>query len=108
MQRWRVSGKGVLTWRFCPGGYSYIVSATTPARFSPAFTWHGFQFVEMSVSNWPGFQPSASIITALYIHTNLARTGASRAPRADASTPPSFPAPSMGWPMHAPGRLGPS
>ncbi|EDQ88845.1 uncharacterized protein MONBRDRAFT_25968 [Monosiga brevicollis MX1] len=47
-----------------------------PADILPAFTWHGFQYVELNVTNWPAFDPSNihNLVSAVYSHTDITPT----------------------------------
>lgn len=56
----------------------HILSSDAPGQLTVAFTWHGFQYAEVSVENFPGFQPSLSMLTAVALNTKLTETGSLR------------------------------
>lgn len=49
----------------------HILSTDGPSSLMPAFTWHGFQYVELWVDNFTGFQPSQDMLTAVAVNTNV-------------------------------------
>jgi alpha-L-rhamnosidase len=53
----------------------FILAGTGEEVFEPAFTYHGFRYVE--VTGWPG-EPAADAIEGVVIHSDAALTGAFR------------------------------
>lgn len=56
----------------------HVLGSAAPSALTVAFTWHGFQYVEVSVTDFPGFQPSISMLTATALNSALEETGTVR------------------------------
>ncbi|MFE5671648.1 family 78 glycoside hydrolase catalytic domain [Agromyces sp. NPDC056523] len=51
----------------------YILSGVGEEAWEPAFTYHGFRYVE--VEGWPGGEPTIDQIDAILVHSDMPRTG---------------------------------
>lgn len=51
----------------------YILRGQDVEEWEPSFTYHGFRYVE--VGGWPGGEPALSDIDAVFVHSDMERTG---------------------------------
>jgi alpha-L-rhamnosidase len=54
----------------------HLILSENPITWEPAFTFHGFRYVQ--VENWPSGTPKASDIEAIVLHTDMKQTGVRR------------------------------
>eukprot|EP00730_Choanoeca_flexa_P003080 TRINITY_DN11283_c0_g1_i1.p1 TRINITY_DN11283_c0_g1~~TRINITY_DN11283_c0_g1_i1.p1 ORF type:complete len:459 (+),score=82.22 TRINITY_DN11283_c0_g1_i1:262-1638(+) len=53
----------------------YIGAANSPSTSRGVFSWHGFQYAQLHVTNWSEFEPTARSISAFKVNSNLKQTG---------------------------------
>lgn len=54
---------------------TYYGGNPSPYPVQSVFSWHGFQYVQLRATNWPGFTPAQTLLLAFKTNSNLTQTG---------------------------------
>eukprot|EP00730_Choanoeca_flexa_P008327 TRINITY_DN12476_c0_g2_i7.p1 TRINITY_DN12476_c0_g2~~TRINITY_DN12476_c0_g2_i7.p1 ORF type:complete len:946 (+),score=206.96 TRINITY_DN12476_c0_g2_i7:296-3133(+) len=53
---------------------TYIGGQQHPSTIRGVFSWHGFQYVQLSMKNWPAFTPAQDLLLAFKVNADIKQT----------------------------------